>query len=117
MVSCGYFCPTWHFHGFLYWSLFRLFSQYQQGDVFSTQSTGLIRQIGLCLLLWPLVSFLYPPMIIIFLKLLGVVEHGEIGLLFGSSEFRMLALGVVVTLVGWIMQEAQKLKEEQELTV
>ena len=111
------FLPDMAFFGFLYWCLFSLFAQYQQGDVFSSQSANLIRRIGMCLLIWPLVSFLYPPMIIIALKLAGAVEHGEIGLLLGSSEFRLLATGVVVTVAGWIMQEAQKLKEEQELTV
>ena len=45
--------PELLFYLFIYVSLFRLFGFYRQGLVFAESSIKLIRQIGICVFVWP----------------------------------------------------------------
>ena len=60
--------PELIFYFLIYWWLFNLFGRYQQGDIFSAGSTRLIRNIGTCLLVWPLFSVLYPVLLTLLLE-------------------------------------------------
>lgn len=109
--------PPTVFFLFLYSLLFGLFGHYQQGDIFGTAVTGQIRKIGLSVILWPVIQILYPPVVIVSFKLAGVLEHGSINIALGSNTLTMMATGVMITVVGWVMAEGAQMKKEQELTV
>jgi hypothetical protein len=101
----------------LYALLFLLFSQFYKGHIFSLQTATFIRRIGLCVVAWPLLLTLYPPVLILCLKFTGALEHGEIAIGLSSNDLNKLATGIMVMVVGWVMEEATKLKEDQELTI
>ncbi|MBO1255657.1 DUF2975 domain-containing protein [Alteromonas sp. 5E99-2] len=101
----------------IYGMLFLLFKQYKEGHIFSFNSVVQIRRLGLCVLLWPLVQLIYPSALILILKLLGFLEHGEISFSITIESFEAIATGFIILVIGSIMAEAARLKNEQELVI
>jgi len=101
----------------IYWTLFLLFSQFYRGQIFSSDAVFYIRRLGLWVLLWPVVLFIYPPLLIGGLKVIGLLEHGELSISLGSDDFAKFIAGAMIMVVGWVMHEATRLKDEQELTI
>jgi uncharacterized membrane protein len=109
--------PTQFIYLAIYLFIYRLFSEYKQARIFSVSATSQLRNLGVILIGLPLFGALYPPLLIVSLKLMSVLEHGEINLGFAAYDLGLVVLGIMLTVVGWIMGEAQKINEEQELTI
>lgn len=97
--------------------LFLLFQQYRLGSIYSLEAVTQIRRIGYCTIIWPLFEVLYGPGLIIGLKLSGVIEHGDLTFSFNNDGLEMLAIGLIITVVSWIIAEGRHMKEEQDLTI
>ena len=115
-----------------YWKLFRLFSLYEQGLIFSAQTIRCIKILGvLCVVGWAAVTLLqilphplpssqitqtHSPEVVV-----GMVSHYRMGFFsfdFGTGiNFGLLFAGIIIVLIAWIMDEGRKIQEEQELTV
>jgi len=93
----------------------RLFKKYQENEIFTLQTARCIRNIAIVLLGWQLVHPLYD--ILISVALTYPTGHIKMGIIFDGSNFREIILGFVLFVIGWVMVEAAKLKEEQEFTV
>ena len=115
-----------------YWKLFRLFSLYEHGLVFSAQTVRCIKTLGiLCAVGWVLMTLLQilphplPPSPITQTSPPGVAVvvrysymMGFFSFDFGTGvNFGLLFAGIVIVLIAWIMDEGRKIQEEQELTV
>ena len=118
-----------------YWKLFRLFSLYEQGLIFSAQTIRCIKILGvLCAVGWALITLLqllphplpssqiiqtHPPEATVIKGV--VVSSYRLGFFsfdFGTGiNFGLLFAGIVIVLIAWIMDEGRKIQEEQELTV
>lgn len=89
------------------WFLYRLFSLYSDGMIFTAANIRYIRWFGVWLMMYWLAD--------IVLQLVpATVAEANVTVDFGSS---MLWGGLLVLLVGWIMDEGRKACEEQALTV
>ena len=115
-----------------YWKLFRLFSLYEHGLIFSAQTVRYIKTLGiLCAVGWVLMTLLQilphplPPSPITQTSPPGVAvvvrysyRMGFFSFDFGTGiNFGLLFAGIVIVLIAWIMDEGRKIQEEQELTV
>lgn len=109
--------PGTLFHLVLYFLLFKLFTQFYHGDIFSLSVSQKIRQLGIWMLVWPITLIIYPPLLVIALKITGILEHGELEIALGSDHLSMIIVGAMISVIGWIMEEASRLKQEQELTI
>lgn len=109
--------PELILYGLIYWWLFRLFDRYQHGEVFMPSSIRFIRNIGTCLLIWPLFTILYPILLTLLIRASGLSEDLPLFVSFGSSEMVKLLLGLIIFVHAWIMHEACSLKQDQELTI
>lgn len=109
--------PKTILHLVLYFLLFRLFTQFYRGSIFSTSVSRQIRQLGLWVVFWPVLLIVYPPLLIGTLRVAGVIDHGELEIALGTDQMSTLVAGVMISVIGWIMEEASWLKQEQELTI
>ena|ERR1700690_1813948 len=118
-----------------YWKLFRLFSLYEQGFIFSAQTIRCIKTLGvLCAVGWALMTLLqflphplpssqitqaHPPeATVIKGVMVSSYRLGFFSFDFGTGiNFGLLFAGIVIVLIAWIMDEGRKIQEEQELTV
>lgn len=97
--------------------LIRLFRLYEQGIIFGVQNVHYIRNIGYALFASQLLNVVYD-----LLLSLALTWHNPPGqrLLAVSATGINLALlltSLLVILISWIMAEAYKLQEEQQLTI
>lgn len=101
----------------VYFWLFKLFSYYRAGNIFTQQTIRCLKNVGTTLLLWILVSILYPVVVTIVIRFGGFSETLPIIINFGSTELKYLAVGLIVYVIAWVMQEALSLQSEQELVI
>jgi hypothetical protein len=102
---------------FIYLSLIKLFGLYQQGIIFTANHINQLRNIGTCLLVWTVFDLFYPIFLMLFLRLSGLSESLPLFFSISSDQLLRLLVGLIIFVLGWIMTEAQKLQQEQELTI
>ena len=102
---------------FIYYFLYRLFSLYQRGIIFSQHNIRCVKAIGTTLLVWLFVSVFYPITLVLMLRLLSISDQLPFIFIIGSTEITYLISGLVIYVIAWIMQEALTLKSEQELVI
>ena len=89
--------------------LHRLFGNYGRGDIFTTESAAQIRQLGITVLLWAAVTFLWT-------CIAAAVTQSHLP---NSFQFHSDSLftGPVIIVISWFMEMAAEMREENELTV
>lgn len=101
----------------LCWFLFLLFHLYQQGHIFTVDATQYFRWIGLLLILWPAIELVYLNLFLVGMRLLGLADTVTLTIGIGTDDLKIMATGLMLTIVAWIMTEGVRLREEQELTI
>lgn len=99
------------------YQLYKLFGLYCGGKVFAKENVACYRSLGWAIIYYALADFMGD-------ILLGIVltfhrGQGKRLLVVGlsSTEVFVLLAGICVLTIAWVMDEARKLKEEQELFV
>ena len=78
-----------------------MFKQYEEGVFFSGKVVGYIKNLGFIYIIASIASWFE-------------VHNNGWSVKIGPTE---LLIGIIIVLIGWVMDEARKLKEEQEFTV
>jgi len=104
-------------YGLIYFFIFQLFSYYQQGQIFTLANINCIKNIGRCLLLWVLVSFIYPIIVVLVIRFTALSDTLPFMLSITSDDLIHLLSGLVIYVISWIMTEAMNLQHEQELVI
>ncbi len=86
----------------------KLFGNYSHGEIFTRESVGQIRQLGITCLLAGGVNILWT-----FLRM-GIGVHRPHSYPLSSDAF---PLGIITMVVAWFMEMAVELREENELTI
>lgn len=101
----------------IYFFLLRLFSYYQRGEIFTTNTIYCLKMLGKTLLCWVMLNLAYPVLVILFIRFTGLSDSLPIILNVGSTELNYLLIGGVIYVIAWIMQEGVLIKEQQELVI
>jgi len=101
---------------FILFFLIKLFGFYAQAKIFVDESVTLIRNIGIVLLIYQLIRPIYD-LLISYVLTAWRPHHGEMIISFGSPQAMEIIGAVIIILIAWIMREACRLQEEQQLTV
>lgn len=109
--------PEFLFSLFIYLSLFKLFGLYRQGHVFTINHINQLRNIGTCLLVWPVFDLLYPTFLALIFRFFGLSESLPLAFSLGSDQLIKLLIGLIIFVMSWIMTEGQRLLQDQELTI
>lgn len=97
--------------------LLKLFKNYEQGEIFSLANVSYYRKLGYSFFAWVVCSKIVDALISIILTFQNQVGHRQIVIRFGAADLLALAIGGLVILIAWIMNEGHKLNEEQALTI
>ena len=101
----------------IYYFVYRLFSQYAQGLIFSDGSINCIKNVGRCFLLWVVVDIGYPIVVVLIHRFGGFSQTLNMHVSLNSNNLVHLMLGLVIFVVAWVMAEAKKLHQEQALVI
>lgn len=97
--------------------LSRLFARFGQGEMFSGEAVGLLRRLGWAVLATQGLRVLHGSLTSLVLTMDNPPGRHIISLGLDNATLAEVVTGVVVILASWVMDEARKLKEEQELVI
>ena len=97
----------------LFFHLIRLFGLYAQAQIFTQQNVAQIRQIGISLLLLPVVWLVTSGLAASQME----TSPGFWSLLLSSFPFAGFIGGGTILPIAWIMDAGRKLREEQDLVI
>jgi hypothetical protein len=97
--------------------LARLFQRFGQGEMFTQSVVGLIRRIGVAVLATQALRILQGPLVSLILTMDNPPGQHMLTLGLDSASLSESVTGVIIILTSWIMDEARKLREEQELVI
>lgn len=108
--------PTGVFMYALY-QLIKLFGYYSKGVIFSKENVAVIRALGKSIITWEVANFLTSTALGVVLTLHRGPGKRLLVLNLQNSDIYALVAGFSVLTIAWVMNEARKIKEEQELFV
>ncbi|MCW8090978.1 DUF2975 domain-containing protein [Alteromonas sp. ASW11-130] len=85
--------------------------------MFSNRNSRYLLRIGATFFCYGLLLVFLPLAFSIIHNLLADAPPLAMEIFFGSTELSLLVLGTVIIVISWIMQEAGKLKNEQDLVI
>lgn len=97
----------------LFFHLRRLFQQYAEGTIFGRENVHQIRQIGITILMFPVLWAL------VAIAPVFIPVDGQTALLEydGAGPLPEVILGTIILVVSWIMDVGRELREEQDLWI
>ncbi len=99
-------------------SLKSIFQNYQKGKIFTITNAQHYRRLGIFFFLDALLATPIGDMLMILATTLSNPPgHRYISLSFGTPNIEALFCGILVMVISWVMLEASKLHEEQQLTI
>jgi len=98
-------------------SLIQLFKLYEKGKIFTDKNVFHIKMIAYLLLAVQLIRPVHEAFLTMILTWHNPVGHRMAVASMTGTNIGLMLTALVILLVAWIMGEAKKLKEEQELTV
>jgi hypothetical protein len=99
-----------------FYFLYRLFSLYQQGIFFTERAACLIRNVGIVMLVWQVIHPIYD-LLLTFVVSMSQKHHHFMGVSFSNHDAADIVFALVIIVVAWVMREAAKLQQDQQLTV
>ena len=95
----------------------RLFNLYQKGTIFAIDNVRYIRNIGIVMLLWEIVSPFYQVLVTFILTSQNPPGHHFVTFSINSIDISTTIIAVIIIVVSWIMREGVELQQEQQYTV
>jgi hypothetical protein len=103
--------------GFCLVALRRLFRLYAKGTIFAADNVAAFNAIGRTLFCFGIVQLIAPTVMALLLTLDNPVGHRLIVVGLESGAMESLILGGIIRLIGWVMDEARQIADEQAQTV
>ncbi|MGB0065003.1 MAG: DUF2975 domain-containing protein [Terracidiphilus sp.] len=85
-----------------------MLGNYSRGEIFTTKSSGHIRQFGITCILWGVMNFVWSLLPLLLFPNRPKLFEGDLDFVF---------VGLIILVISWFMEMAAELQEENELTV
>lgn len=102
---------------YAFYQLIKLLGYYGEGTMFALENVLAIRTLGKAIIAFEITNFLCAPVIGVLLTLHRGPGQRMLVVGVDSADIFALVAGFSVLTVAWVMEEAHKIKEEQELIV
>lgn len=102
---------------FICYKLALLFKLYRQNYLFEDKNIQLIKGISLLMISGELLEFVFQPLMSVALSFSNPSGQRFISIGIGSTNISTLITGIIIWVAAMIIQEAQKLKTDQQLTI
>ena len=97
--------------------LMRLFTLYEQGQIFNLANVRCFRSLSRVLIWWFAAGIVHRSLLSLALTLHNPPGQRMISVDLGSADLTALLLGGILAVIAWVMEEGRKLQEDQDLTV
>jgi hypothetical protein len=100
-----------------FYYLAQLFQLYAKGMIFAKQNINYLKKIGFMLIWQAIAVILVQPLITMVLTINAAPGEHIFAVALSNDEVSSMAIGGIVILISWVMNEGRKLQEESALTV
>jgi hypothetical protein len=101
-----------------YYTLHKLFANYAKGKIFISENVSIYQRLGRILFINGLVCIpLHDTLMMLAATINNAPGHRMLNISFGTPSFEAILLGVVIMVIAWVMQQANDLNHEHQLTV
>ena len=97
--------------------LIKLFKNYQKGVIFSLENVNIYKKLAYSLYIWVIAKILYDALITLVLSFNNPPGHRLIMITFQSPSILAIAIGTIILMISYVMNEALELSEENKLTI
>ena len=97
--------------------LIRLFRNYENGEIFSSENAVCYQKIGYCLFYWVVGGIIYGGVISVILSFNNPPGERILRLSFVGMDFLTIVLGFLVLIIAWVMKEGHKIADENSHTI
>ncbi|MED7820331.1 MULTISPECIES: DUF2975 domain-containing protein [unclassified Francisella] len=97
--------------------LIRLFSHYENLEIFSSKVVYIYRNLGNALVYWFIAKLIYGPLITLTLSYNNPPGERFIGVSIDTLDVLALITGAIVIAIASVMQKAKEISEENDLTI
>jgi hypothetical protein len=100
------------------YGLFRLralFILYQNGMIFTAKNVSCFRSLGRTLIAWMICDVIRNSLLSMILTMNNPPGKRSITVGLNSADFTGIFVGIVIITIAWVMDEARKIQEDQEL--
>ena len=94
------------------WHTIKLFQLYEKGKIFFAENINHIKKIGETIIFWAIIKTIAGYILAFVAAYQGLNIEKQI-----SFNLTPLAIGVLLYVISWVMDEGRKLREEHELTI
>lgn len=102
---------------FILWFLIKLFTLYEQAEIFTLQNVKYIRNIGCTLLVGQILDPIYQVLLSATLTWQNTPGQRLATITLGGTDAGIVLVALFTILISWIMAEGCKLREEQKYTI
>ena len=96
----------------------KLFSHYTDGKIFTQENASIYRKLGLLYLVNALfIKLLSDALMTVAVTMNNLAGNRYLSISFGTTHVITLFYGVLILVISWIMQEASRLHDEEQLTI
>lgn len=97
--------------------LMRLFRLYEAGSIFTSANVACFRSLAKVLMWWCGAGILQDPLLGLSLTAHNPPGQHVLAIGLTSPDLTALMIGAFLAIIAWVMEEARRLQEEQDLTV
>jgi hypothetical protein len=97
--------------------LAKLFSLYGKGILFEEENINLIKGISIFMIVGELIQFIYQPLMSAALSFNNPPGERFASILMGTTNISTLVIAIIILVASWILEEAQQLKSDSQLTI
>lgn len=102
---------------FGFYHLIKLFRLYELGQIFTKDNINPIKICSYTILFWFIANFITSVLLVLALTLNNPVGQRILAIKFDAKDFSTLVIGVIAIIIAQIMDEARKIKDENDYTV
>jgi hypothetical protein len=92
-----------------------LFMLYQNGMIFTAKNVSCFRSLGRTLIAWMICDVIRNALLSVVLTMNNPPGQKIFTVGLNSADFTGIFVGIVIIIIAWVMDEARKIQEDQEL--
>jgi hypothetical protein len=102
---------------FMFFQIIKILKNYEHEKIFVLSNAIAFRQLGIIVIVWRIADIIYKALATLVVTFQNPPTQKIFAITINSDDFYTFILGGFIILIGWVMIEAYKIHEEQNLTI
>lgn len=100
-----------------FYQIITILRNYEREQIFTANNANAYRRLGITIIIWKIADIICNALTTLVVTFQNAPTQRFIAVTIKSHDFYTFILGGTIILIGWVMSEAHKIYEEQNLTI